>query len=188
MTTPYVPNTEASRKLMLQEIGVNSIEELLQDIPDRFRNINFNLPPPLSELDLKRELRHLANLDANLDEYACFLGAGSYRHFIPSVVGHVINRSEFYTAYTPYQAEISQGTLQAIYEYQSLVCQLTGMEVSNAGMYDGSTAAAEAAVMACLIKQRSRVAVLNTVNPTYREVIGTYVKGRNFSPALKPSE
>jgi len=181
MTIPYLPNNEANRKLMLEEIGVKSIVELLQDIPDRFRNAYFNLPPALSELELKRELRHLANLDANLDEYTCFLGAGSYRHFIPSVVEHVIGRSEFYTAYTPYQAEISQGTLQAIYEYQSLVCQLTGMEASNAGMYDGSTAAAEAAVMACLIKQRSRVAVLNTVNPTYREVINTYAKGRDFS-------
>ena len=181
MTTPYLPNTEASRRLMLQEIGVNSIEELFQAIPKRFRDAHFNLPPPLSELELKRELRRLANLNADLDNYACFLGAGSYRHFIPSVVDHITGRSEFYTAYTPYQAEVSQGTLQTIYEYQSLICQLTGMEVSNAGMYDVSSAAAEAAVMACIINKKSKVAVLNTVNPTYREVINTYVTGRNLS-------
>jgi len=166
---------------MLREIGVSSIEELFHDIPERFRHAHFNLPPPLSELELKKELRQLANRNINLDNCVCFLGAGSYRHFIPSIVEHIIGRSEFYTAYTPYQAEVSQGTLQATYEYQSLVCQLTGMEVSNAGMYDGSTAAAEAAIMACIITKRNKVAVLTTVNPTYREVIDTYVRGRNLS-------
>ena len=181
MPLPYLPNTDADRSLMLQEIGVSSIEELFQDIPERFRHAHFNLPPPLSELELKKELRQLANLNTNLDDYACFLGAGSYRHFIPSVVEHIISRSEFYTAYTPYQAEVSQGTLQAIYEYQSLVCQLTSMEVSNAGMYDGSTAAAEAAILACMITKRGKVAALTTVNPIYREVIDTYVRGRDLS-------
>ena len=181
MLLPYLPNTEADRSAMLQEIGVSSADELFQDIPERFRHAYFNLPPPLSELELKKELRQLANLNANLDDYTCFLGAGSYRHFIPGVVDHIIGRSEFYTAYTPYQAEVSQGTLQTIYEYQSLVCQLTGMEVSNAGMYDGGTAAAEAATMACIITKRDKVAVSTTVNPTYREVIDTYAKGRNLS-------
>ena len=181
MPSPYLPNTDADRSTMLREIGVSSIEELFHDIPERFRHVHFNLPPPLSELELKKELRQLANLNINLDNCVCFLGAGSYRHFIPSIVEHIIGRSEFYTAYTPYQAEVSQGTLQATYEYQSLVCQLTGMEVSNAGMYDGSTAAAEAAIMACIITKRNKVAVLTTVNPTYREVIDTYVRGRNLS-------
>ncbi len=181
MPSPYLPNTDADRSAMLREIGVGSIEELFQDIPKRLRSARFNLPLPLSELELKRELNQLASRNVNLDNYTCFLGAGSYRHFIPGTVEHITGRSEFYTAYTPYQAEVSQGTLQTVYEYQSLVCQLTGMEVGNAGMYDGGTAAAEAAVMACVITKRNKVAVLTTVNPVYREVIDTYVKGRNLS-------
>jgi len=181
MPSPYLPNTDADRSAMLREIGVSSIDELFQDIPERFRHTHFNLPQPLSELEIKKELSKLANRNASLDNYTCFLGAGSYRHFIPSTVDHITGRSELYTAYTPYQAEVSQGTLQAVYEYQSLVCQLTGMEVSNAGMYDGSTAAAEAAILACMITRRGKVAVLNTVTPTYREVIDTYVSGRNLS-------
>ncbi len=178
MPSPYLPNTDADRIAMLREIGVSSTEELFQDIPGEFRNVQFKLPPPLSELELKEVLVQLAN--RNTHDYICFLGAGHYRHFIPSVVGHLTGRSEFYTAYTPYQAEVSQGTLQSIYEYQSLVCQLTGMEVSNAGMYDGSTAAAEAALMACRITKRDRVAVLSTVNPRYYEVIDTYANGHNI--------
>jgi glycine cleavage system P protein (glycine dehydrogenase) subunit 1 len=181
MPLPYLPNTDADRETMLREIGVGSIEELFKDIPEKVRHARFKLPRPLSELELKKELSQLAGRNASLDNYTCFLGAGSYRHFIPSTVEHVIGRSEFYTAYTPYQAEVSQGTLQATYEYQSLVCQLTGMEVSNAGMYDGGTAAAEAAIMACIIKKRGKVAVSAAVNPAYRDVIKTYVQARNFS-------
>jgi glycine dehydrogenase subunit 1 len=180
MLSPYLPNTDADRCNMLREIGAASVDELFQDIPEKLRHTRFSLPAPLSELELTKELHQLAETNANMEDYSCFLGAGSYRHFVPSVVDHIIGRSEFYTAYTPYQAEVSQGTLQSVYEYQSLVCQLTGMEVSNAGMYDGSTAAAEAAVMACIISKRNKVAVLNTVNPTYREVIGTYVEGRDL--------
>jgi len=181
MPSPYLPNTDADRRTMLREVGVGSIEELFQDIPEKLRHAQFKLPRPLSELELKKELSQLASRNASLDNYACFLGVGSYRHFIPSTVEHVIGRSEFYTAYTPYQAEASQGTLQATYEYQSLVCQLTGMEVSNAGMYDCGTAAAEAAIMACIIKKRGKVTVSNSVHPAYRDVIRTYVQGRNFS-------
>ena len=125
MPLPYLPNTESERQAMLQELGVDSVEEFFKDVPEDFRNVPFRLPPPLSELELKKELRQLASRNANLDEYACFLGGGYYRHFIPSVVGHIIRRSEFYTPYTPYQPEVSQGTLQATYEYQSLICQLT---------------------------------------------------------------
>jgi len=180
MPSPYLPNTDADRMAMLREIGVGSIEELFQDIPQEFRNVHFKLPPPLSELELKEELRQLSNRNTNLEDSACFLGAGYYRHFIPSVVGHIISRSEFYTAYTPYQAEVSQGTLQTIYEFQSLVCQLTGMEVSNAGMYDGSTAAAEAALMACRVTKRDKVAVMSTIHPKYYEVVETYAKGHSI--------
>ena len=180
MPSPYLPNTDADRSAMLQEIGVSSVDELFRDIPERFRNVQLKLPSPLSELELKEQLGQLSNRNANFDGYVCFLGAGYYQHFIPSVIGHITGRSEFYTAYTPYQAEASQGTLQTIYEYQSLVCQLTGMEVSNAGMYDGSTAAAEAALMACRIISRGRVAVLSTVNPRYRNVLETYVSGHNI--------
>ena len=179
MQSPYLPNTDSDRKTMLQEIGVSSVDELFQDVPEKFCNVPFKLPPPLSELELKEELNQLSNRNTNLHYYTCFLGAGFYRHFIPSVIGHITGRSEFYTAYTPYQAEASQGTLQTIYEYQSLVCQLTGMEVSNAGMYDGGTAAAEAALMACRITKRVKVAVLGTVNPRYQAVIDTYANGHN---------
>ncbi len=179
MPSPYLPNTDTDRSAMLQAIGVSSVEDLFQDVPEEFRNVPFNLPPPLSELELREELRHLSSRNAN--DYACFLGAGYYRHFIPGVIGHITGRSEFYTAYTPYQAEASQGTLQTIYEYQSLVCQLTGMEVSNAGMYDGGTAAAEAALMACRITRRNKVAVLSTVNPRYSAVIDTYANGQDVA-------
>jgi glycine dehydrogenase subunit 1 len=165
---------------MLSEIRVSSSDELFQDVPKQFRDVQFKLPPPLSELELKEELRQLSNINANLDDYACFLGAGFYQHFIPSVIGHITGRSEFYTAYTPYQAEASQGTLQTIYDYQSLICQLTGMEVSNAGMYDGGTAAAEAALMARRITRRDKVAVLSTINPRYYQVIDTYARGQDI--------
>ena len=159
MSLSYIPNTDSDRTAMLQEIGVSSVRELFQDIPEKFRHVDIKLPPAMSEPELIEEIRRLAALNVNLDEYTCFLGAGSYRHFIPGVIGHLVSRSEFYTAYTPYQAEISQGTLQAMYDYQSLVCQLTGMEVSNAGLYDGSTAASEAALMACRITNRQKIAV-----------------------------
>ena len=188
MSSPYLPNTDTDRRAMLREIGVSSADELFHDVPEKFRNVRFKLPPPLSELELKEELRQLSNRNANLDDCVCFLGAGYYRHFIPSVIGHITGRSEFYTAYTPYQAEASQGTLQTIYEYQSLVCQLTGMEVSNAGMYDGSTAAAEAALMACRITKRDKVAVLSTVNPGYGKVIDIYAKGHDIpSEKVEPN-
>ena len=180
MPSPYLPNTDADRQAMLRAIGVSSVEELFKDVPKKFLNAKFKLPPPLSELELKEEMRQLSNRNANLDDYTCFLGAGYYRHFIPSVVGHITGRSEFYTAYTPYQAEVSQGTLQTIYEYQSLVCQLTGMEVSNAGMYDGGTAAAEAVLMAWRITRKDKIAVLSTVNQRYLRVIETYVSGHNI--------
>ena len=188
MTSSYIPNTDADRLAMLREIGVASVNDLFSDVPEKFLDVPFHLPPPLSELELKVELHRMAAANSGLDDYACFLGGGFYRHFIPSVVNHITGRSEFYTAYTPYQAEASQGTLQSIYEYQSLVCQLTGMEVSNAGMYDGSTAAAEAALMACRVTGKNGVDVLASVNPRYVDVMETYAGGQSVSLHKLPSD
>lgn len=180
MKIPYLPNTEVIRQEMLEEIDVECIDDLFTDIPKQFLNVPFNLPEGMSELDLKREITQLSKRNCNMEDYACFLGGGYYHHFIPSVIGHLTGRSEFYTAYTPYQAEVSQGTLQSIYEYQSLMCQLTGMEVSNASMYDGSTAASEAVLMACRITKRNRVAIRATVNPRYVSVMNTYLGSNDY--------
>jgi glycine dehydrogenase subunit 1 len=175
-TSPYSPNTDADRRKMLDAIGVDSADELFQDIPAAHRNPTLDIPPPLSELELRREIEAMARQNAVPGEYACFLGAGSYRHFIPAVVRQIASRSEFMTGYTPYQPEVSQGTLQAHYEFQSMVCQLTGMEVSNAGMYDGATSMAEAVLMSSRLTKRDRVAVLDSVSPYYRDVLATYVR------------
>ena len=129
---------------MLAVIGVSSVDELFADIPDAYRNPDFSLPPALTELELYREIGSLAKRNAVPGDYPCFVGGGVYRHFIPSVVGAMISRGEFLTSYTPYQPEVSQGTLQATYEYQSMICEITGMEAANAGMYDGASSLAEA--------------------------------------------
>lgn len=180
MTSPflhqYLPNTATQREEMLRAIGVESVDHLFVDIPDQFRNPVLNLPNSLSEIDLRRELEELSRLNMAPGEYACFLGGGAYRHFIPSVVQSILARGELLTAYTPYQAEASQGTLQATYDFQSLMCLLTGMEVANAGMYEGATALAEAALMACRITHRSKVAVSQRVNPSYQAVLATYLE------------
>ena len=175
--SPYNPNTDADRRSMLDAIGATSAAELFEDIPSRFRNPQLDIPGPLSELELRREIEGLAKRNAVPGDYSCFLGAGSYRHYVPAVVRHIASRGEYMTAYTPYQPEVAQGTLQTTYEFQSLVCQLTGMEVANAGMYDGATAMAEAALMAARITKRSRIAVLDSVSPTYIEVLKTYAQG-----------
>ena len=171
----YHPHTEAQRQEMLAVIGVSSVEELFADIPDAYRNPDFSLPPALTELELYREIGALAKRNAVPGEYPCFVGGGVYRHFIPSVVGAMISRGEFLTSYTPYQPEVSQGTLQATYEYQSMICEITGMEAANAGMYDGASSLAEAALMACRLTSRHSVIVHDTVNPRYRAVIDTYL-------------
>ena len=166
---------------MLDAVGAASAEDLFQDIPREHRNPTLGLPPPLAELELMREAGEMARMNVVPGEYACFLGAGSYRQFVPAIVRQIASRSEFMTAYTPYQPEVSQGTLQAEYEFQSLVCQLTGMEVANAGMYDGSSAMAEAVLMAARITNADRIAVLDSVSPFYRDVLETYVQ----APGLK---
>ena len=171
----YSPHTEADHQRMLAAIGVGSIEELFADIPPSVRATRFDIPPPLTEQEVRAELSRLAG--RNRIPSVSFLGAGAYRHLVPSVVMEVIGRAEFATSYTPYQPEVSQGTLQSIYEFQSLICELTDMEVASASHYDGATATAEAALMACRLTRRHRIAVSTAVNPQVRRVLATYCSG-----------
>jgi glycine dehydrogenase subunit 1 len=172
----YIPHTEQDIQQMLEAIGVSSIRELFQDIPDDLY-IQGELPVPsaLDEYALFRRLSQLASLNADATRWVSFLGAGAYDHFIPAVVGAIISRGEFLSAYTPYQPEASQGLLQSIFEFQTMVCELTGMDVANASMYDASTALAESALMACQITGRSKVVVSQAVHPHYRQVLRTYL-------------
>lgn len=182
MAWSYLPHTEEDRRAMLLAIGAQKVEELFKDIPQELLVAGaLQLPPAMSEMELVTFLQQLARCNANLQEYRCFLGAGAYDHYIPSVVDHVIRRSEFYTAYTQYQPEISQGYLQALWEYQSMICQLTGMEVSNASLYDGGTAVAEGAMMACSVTGRSEIVTVSSVHPHYRSVLATYGMDRGYT-------
>ena len=182
----YLPNTDSDRSAMLAAIGADSIDELFADVPKELRNPILGLPPPLSEMELREEMAALSAMNRTADCMASFLGGGAYHHFIPSAVQAIISRGEFLTSYTPYQAEASQGTLQAMYEFQSLVCQLLGMEVANAGMYDGATALAEAALMACRVTQRDAVVILDTVSPVYKEVVRTYTEAQGVQVSVVP--
>jgi len=179
----YVPHSDADRQAMLAEIGVESVEELFVDVPEAVRYPEVKLPKPLSEMEILAELQAMSERNADLNHYACFLGAGAYDHFVPSVVGHITGRSEFYTAYTPYQPEVSQGTLQTIFEYQSMVCALTGMEVANASHYDGATSMAEAVIMALAVGRgkRKKVVIAPTVHPEYRATVRTYTQGMGLT-------
>jgi len=171
----YIPATEAEREEMLRVIGVPSVEALFGDIPAAVRlTAPLRLPPPLSDPEVMAHLSALAAKNAHADAAPCFLGAGAYDHYVPSVVWALAGRGEFLTAYTPYQAELMQGELQAIYEYQSMLCELTGMDVANASMYDGASALAEAAVMARDLTRRDEVVVSTAVHPEYRRVLKTY--------------
>lgn len=173
---PYVTHTEKSRQEMLKVIGVKSIDDLFTVIPASVRCKGMNLPAPKSEIEVEREMRELAALNLDCSKAPCFLGAGSYNHKVPAAVDHVIQRSEFLTAYTPYQPEISQGTLQSLFEYQTMTARILGMDVSNASMYDGSTACAEAIMMACrCAKPRKNVIMSGGLHPHYRDVCKTYV-------------
>jgi len=183
---PYIPNTDDDRRAMLQRIGVKEFEELLGAIPAQLR---LNRPldiPALSEMELLREIEELSR--DNREGLICFAGGGIYDHFIPAAVGTIISRPEFMTAYTPYQPEVSQGTLQVIYEFQTHICRLTGMDVANASLYDGATAAAEATVIATKVTKKNKVVVVETVSPLYREVIDTYLSGRDIKQALVPMD
>jgi glycine dehydrogenase subunit 1 len=167
----YIPHTPEDIRRMLETIGVKRVEDLFETIPTKYRlSKSMNLPEPLGEPDL---LRHLQGLQSPL--FTSFLGGGAYHHFIPAVVPYLISRSEFYTAYTPYQPEISQGTLQSIFEYQTLMCQLTGMEVSNGSLYDGASSLAEAVLMAFRITKRKKILLSEAIHPEYRKVIETYI-------------
>lgn len=177
----YLPLTAAERREMLAAIGAASADELYSALPGEIRlREDLKLPPPLSEMEALAHLGDLAARNNHLREYPSFLGAGVYDHFIPSVVSHLTGRSEFYTAYTPYQAEMSQGVLQSIFEYQTLICRLTGMEAANASLYDGASALAEAAVAACAATRRNKVLVSRSVNPHYRRVLQSYLEVRDL--------
>ncbi len=175
----YIPHTDADRQAMLDLIGLESINELFHDIPEQVRFPDLGLPDSLTEMEVVGELNEIANYNLPVNEAPIFLGAGAYNHYIPAVVDHILRRGEFLTAYTPYQPEISQGTLQAIFEYQSMICALTGMEVANASHYDGATALAEAVVMALNVKRgrRKRIILSPSIHPQYREVVHTYTQG-----------
>ena len=175
---PYCPNTDADRREMLDAAGAGGFEDLLEDIPEGVRMKRaLDLPRAVSEYEARQHLGRLAGINGSTARYISFLGGGSYDHYVPSIVGEIASRPEFYTAYTPYQAEISQGTLQSIYEFQSLISRLTGMEVSNASLYDGATALAEAVLMALSVTRKRKVVVSGCLNPMRLGVINTYLEG-----------
>ncbi|MBM3259946.1 MAG: aminomethyl-transferring glycine dehydrogenase subunit GcvPA [Candidatus Sericytochromatia bacterium] len=177
MTYAYLPHTPADRAAMLDTIGVSSMDALLDHIPKALREVRLDLPRPHAEAEIQQRLARLAARNVSTSQQASFLGAGVGHRYRPAAVDQVASRSEFYTAYTPYQPEVSQGTLQAIFEFQSMICELTGMDVANASMYDGSTAVAEAALMAVRVTGRPRVLVCGTVHPEYEAVTRTYGRG-----------
>jgi glycine dehydrogenase subunit 1 len=182
----YIPISPSERDAMLAAIGVKTLDELFDAVPKKHRFPKLDLPPALSEMEASALLNEIAQSNENVREHVIsFLGAGAYNHYIPAVVDHILRRGEFYTAYTPYQPEISQGTLQSIFEYQSLISALTGMEVSNASHYDGATAAAEAVNLAYaqFRGKRTKIVVSPTLNPQYREVIRTYSQGMDLEQA-----
>jgi len=175
----YLPMTELDQKEMLQAIGVDSVDELFSDIPEKVRfKGEYNIKKAKSESALLKELQQLAAKNADLRSHTSFLGAGVYDHYIPVIVDHVISRSEFYTAYTPYQPEISQGELQAIFEFQTMICELTGMDVANSSMYDGGTSLAEAAMLSAGHTRRKKVLISQAVHPESKDVLKTYAKGQ----------
>lgn len=176
---PYIPHTPGEIKSMLETIGVSSIDDLFSDVPEVL-DFELALPESSDEFSVFREMKSLAERNTNLEQLAVFRGGGIYYHYIPTAVQALASRSEFLTAYTPYQAEVSQGTLQALYEFQTMIAELTGMEVANSSMYDGATAAAEAALMAVRTNRKDRILVAENIHPEYREVIRTYCSGQNI--------
>ena len=182
----YVPHSEEERNEMLAAIGVVHMEDLFADVPAQVRFPGLKLPPPASELDIMREMQRLAARNFAVDPSLSFLGAGTYHHFRPAAVDYVLSRGEFYTSYTQYQPEVSQGFLQALFEYQSMICRLTGMEVSNASHYDGATALAEAVLLALNVAagKRRKIVLSPAVHPQYRAVVKTYLRGTRATTVI----
>src|SRR3954469_6745155 len=175
----YLPKSPADRDVMLREIGVKNIDELFSHIPAEYRlRRDLKIPTQRSEAEIVDYFR--ARAAETAAGFATFLGAGAYNHYRPVIIDSLISRGEFFTAYTPYQAEISQGTLQAIFEFQTMICELTGMEVANAGMYDGSTGVPEAVMMASRVTGRSGAVIARSVHPEYREVLAGYTRNQRI--------
>jgi glycine dehydrogenase subunit 1 len=174
----YVPLTADERQQMLSVVGVDAVADLFVDIPAEHRFPRLDVPPPLTEIETVAKMGALAGRNRHVGELACFVGAGAYNHYSPSVVAHMMGRSEFYTSYTPYQPEMAQGTLQYSFEFQSLVCDLFGMDAANSSVYDGASATAEAALMALRIARRDRVVLAGGLHPEYRAVVGSYLDGK----------
>lgn len=184
---PYIPNGLAERKTMLEFMGKSHIEELFTEIPANLRlQRPLDMQDGMSEYDILKQVRALAAQNVGVNSHVCFMGAGAYDTFVPSAVDQMILRSEFYTAYTPYQPEISQGTLQAIFEFQTMICELTGMDTANASMYDGATAAAEAALMMTAATNRNKVLVSAGIDPQAKEVLNTYLGYRGIEIVYVP--
>lgn len=179
---PYLPMTPEDKLLMLKKVGINSVDDLFEDVPKEVRlQRKLNINNGMSELEVQAYMKKITDLNKSCDDLTCFLGVGAYDHYIPALVKHLVSRSEFYTAYTPYQAEISQGTLQAIFEYQTVIANLTGMDAANASMYDGATACAEASEMATIITRRKSVIISKSVHPEVRKVLQTYLKFKKLN-------
>lgn len=179
----YIPHTDAERQQMLAVIGAQTIEDLFEAVPSSHRFPSLNLPGPMSEMEVVAEMQALAEANEHAGDFATFRGAGAYHHYTPSAVNHILLRGEFYTAYTPYQPEMSQGTLQAIFEYQSMLCQLTGMDAANASHYDGATSLAEAVTVALEVsrRKRSKIVLSGNIHPMYRDVVRTYHQGNQIT-------
>src|SRR5262249_13234566 len=194
ITMRYIPNSAEEREAMVREMGRESVADLFRGIPEQLKlNRPLDLPQALSETETLDFFRNLAERNTTRhtgERMVSFLGAGAYEHFIPTVIDTLISRSEFYTSYTPYQPEISQGTLQAIFEFQTMICELTGMEVSNASLYDGATATAEAVLMADRIANhvtgRPKVALAGNLHPEYRQVVDTYIRNAGIDEITLP--
>lgn len=186
---PYIPNTDEDVRIMLDRLGISDVDQLFSDIPESLRLTDLlNLDPPKSEIEVRKKLHAMA--DENLSGYGttCFLGAGAYDHTVPSIIPALVQRSEFLTSYTPYQPEISQGTLQVIFEFQSMICELTGMDVANASLYDGPSAAAEAAMLSAGTNKGNRILISATLNPEVKEVVKTYMRFRSIEVVEIPEK